>query len=54
MSTVLVIGASRGLGLEFATQYAPAGWRLIGTAPSPEGLSRLHTAGSDALSVDAR
>jgi len=52
MSTVLVIGASRGLGLELATQYAAAGWRVIGTARSPEGLSRLQAVGAEALSLD--
>jgi NAD(P)-dependent dehydrogenase (short-subunit alcohol dehydrogenase family) len=52
MSTVLVIGASRGLGLELATQYAAAGWRVIGTARTPEGLSRLQAVGAEALSLD--
>ncbi|MCC5794212.1 MAG: SDR family oxidoreductase [Chromatiales bacterium] len=32
MSTVLITGASRGLGLEFARQYAADGWRVIATA----------------------
>lgn len=31
MPTVLVAGASRGLGLEFVRQYSAAGWRAIGT-----------------------
>ena len=52
MSTVLVIGASRGLGLELATQYAVAGWRVIGTARTPEGLSRLQAVDAEALSLD--
>ncbi len=29
MSTVLITGANRGLGLEFASQYAAAGWTVI-------------------------
>ena len=29
MSTVLVTGANRGIGLEFARQYAAGGWRVI-------------------------
>ncbi|MCB1897059.1 MAG: SDR family NAD(P)-dependent oxidoreductase [Zoogloeaceae bacterium] len=29
MKTVLVVGASRGLGLEFVRQYAAAGWRVL-------------------------
>jgi NAD(P)-dependent dehydrogenase (short-subunit alcohol dehydrogenase family) len=52
MSTVLIMGASRGLGLEFAAQYACAGWRVIGTARTPEGLSRLNEVGAEALLLD--
>ena len=33
--TVLVTGANRGIGLEFARQYHAAGWRVIGTARDP-------------------
>ena len=29
--TVLVTGANRGLGLEFARQYLADGWRVIAT-----------------------
>lgn len=38
MQTVLITGATRGLGLEFARQYATAGWRVIaaGRSLSPE------------------
>ena len=28
MPTVMIIGASRGIGLELARQYAAAGWRV--------------------------
>ncbi len=52
MSTVLIIGASRGLGWEFAAQYAAAGWRVIGTARSEAGISRLRDLGVEALSLD--
>lgn len=30
--TVLITGANRGIGLEFARQYAEQGWQVIGTA----------------------
>jgi NAD(P)-dependent dehydrogenase (short-subunit alcohol dehydrogenase family) len=36
MSTVLITGANRGVGLEFARQYADAGWRVIATCRDPE------------------
>ena len=44
MPTVLITGAGRGIGLEFATQYASAGWQVIATARDPvkaEDLQRL-------------
>ena len=34
--TVLVTGANRGLGLEFARQYAAKGWQVIATSRNPE------------------
>ena len=34
MPTVLITGANRGLGLEFARQYAADGWRVIATPRS--------------------
>ncbi len=32
MSSVLITGVNRGLGLEFAKQYAEAGWRVYAAA----------------------
>ena len=32
MPTVLITGANRGIGLEFARRHAAAGWEVIGTA----------------------
>jgi NAD(P)-dependent dehydrogenase (short-subunit alcohol dehydrogenase family) len=49
---VLIIGASRGIGLEFVRQYAHAGHRVIATARSDEGLRKLEALGAKALKVD--
>jgi NAD(P)-dependent dehydrogenase (short-subunit alcohol dehydrogenase family) len=40
--TVLITGANRGLGLEFARQYAAAGWKVIGTARTPAKAADLE------------
>ena len=53
MSTVLVIGASRGLGLEFARQYVAAGDRVLATARDAAGRERLQALGVESvLGVD--
>ena len=52
MATVLVIGASRGLGLEFVRQYREASDRVIATARDDEGLERLRGLGAEPLRVD--
>jgi NAD(P)-dependent dehydrogenase (short-subunit alcohol dehydrogenase family) len=52
MTTVLLIGASRGIGLELARQYREAGWRVIATARSDDGLARLKVLGCETLRVD--
>jgi NAD(P)-dependent dehydrogenase (short-subunit alcohol dehydrogenase family) len=41
MPTVLVTGASRGLGLEFARQYAADGWRVLAGVRSPARSTEL-------------
>jgi NAD(P)-dependent dehydrogenase (short-subunit alcohol dehydrogenase family) len=46
MSTVLITGASRGLGLEFAKQYAADGWRVIATVRDPKKAGSLQELGS--------
>lgn len=46
MSTVLITGANRGLGLEFARQYAAAGWRVIATSRSLDKAGALKALGS--------
>jgi NAD(P)-dependent dehydrogenase (short-subunit alcohol dehydrogenase family) len=52
MSTVLLIGASRGIGFELARQYLAEGWRVIATARSDEGLARLKALGAQTLRLD--
>ena len=51
-TTVLVIGASRGIGLEFVRQYAADGARVIGTARSDEGMAAVRDAGGEPLRLD--
>lgn len=41
MSTVLITGAARGLGLEFVKQYAARGWKVHACARSPESLKEV-------------
>jgi short-subunit dehydrogenase len=52
MATVLVIGASRGIGLEFVRQYRANGDRVIATARDDERLERLRELGAETLRVD--
>lgn len=40
--TVLITGSNRGIGLEFARQYAAAGWRVIATCRSPSRAEALQ------------
>lgn len=50
--TVLITGANRGLGLEFARQYAADGWKVIGTARSPEKATELSALGVKVMQLD--
>jgi NAD(P)-dependent dehydrogenase (short-subunit alcohol dehydrogenase family) len=52
MGTVLVIGASRGIGLEFVRQYSQAGERVLATARDDAGLRRLRDLGATAFKLD--
>jgi NAD(P)-dependent dehydrogenase (short-subunit alcohol dehydrogenase family) len=42
MSTVLITGAARGLGLEFTRQYADKRWKVHACARAPEKLAGLQ------------
>jgi len=52
MSTILVIGASRGIGFEFVRQYRDVGRRVIATARDVEGLQRLEELGAEPIRLD--
>ena len=41
MSTVLITGAARGLGLDFTKQYAAKGWKIHACARTPESLKSI-------------
>ena len=42
MATVLISGANRGIGLEFARQYLQQGWRVIATCRDRAAASELR------------
>jgi NAD(P)-dependent dehydrogenase (short-subunit alcohol dehydrogenase family) len=42
MPQVLITGANRGIGLEFARQYAADGWQVTATAREPERADELN------------
>jgi NAD(P)-dependent dehydrogenase (short-subunit alcohol dehydrogenase family) len=50
--TVLITGANRGLGLEFARQYKEAGWQVIGTARKPGEAEELEALGVQVVQLD--
>lgn len=49
---VLIIGASRGLGLEFVRQYRAAGASVIATARDDAGRARITELGAKPLTLD--
>ena len=49
---VLVLGASRGIGLEFVRQYTEAGDSVISTARDDAGINRLKALGATAFKLD--
>lgn len=51
LPTVLITGASRGIGLELARQYAGRGWTVIATARNPDGATDLKALAADRPNV---
>lgn len=51
-SSVLVVGASRGIGLELVRQYRAEGVRVTATARDEAGLQALKSLGAQTLRID--
>ncbi len=49
---VLIVGASRGIGLEFVRQYLTAGAAVTATARSDAAISHLRELGASVLALD--
>src|SRR3954447_17723652 len=52
MPNILITGANRGIGLEFARQYAPEGWDVIATARDPGNAHELNALGVRVEALD--
>jgi len=52
MKTVLIVGASRGIGQEFVRQYQKSGWRVLATARDGAALDALKELGAETFEVD--
>ncbi len=50
-NTVLIIGASRGLGLGLAKQFASEGWQVIATVRDPERANELKAVANIRIEV---
>ena len=42
-STILITGANRGIGLEFARQFSEDGWQVLACCRNPEGAKDLQS-----------
>ena len=53
MGSVLIVGASRGIGFEFARQYRAEGWTVHATVRSPSDRAALEALGAQVHRFDA-
>jgi NAD(P)-dependent dehydrogenase (short-subunit alcohol dehydrogenase family) len=52
MPSVFITGANRGLGLEFARQYAADGWQVIAACRQPAAATALAELGAEVVGLD--
>ena len=52
MPSVVIVGASRGIGREFVAQYLADGWAVVATARTAEQVAELTAAGATAFTAD--
>jgi NAD(P)-dependent dehydrogenase (short-subunit alcohol dehydrogenase family) len=50
--TVLITGANRGIGFEFAKQYAAKGWTVIATARKPDEAFELNKLADEKQNIE--
>jgi len=53
MPTILIIGASRGIGHELARQYRADGWEVLGSVRDQAALDRLTALGAHGFLLEA-
>jgi NAD(P)-dependent dehydrogenase (short-subunit alcohol dehydrogenase family) len=52
MATALILGASRGIGLEFCKQYIEEGWRVYATYRTEDDRVKLRDLGAQTLKLN--
>ena len=46
-AAILITGANRGLGFEFASEYSAEGWRVFAACRNPDAASKLRCLAQD-------
>lgn len=52
MHTALIVGASRGIGLEFARQYSERGWQVIAACRDPSCATALNARSTSSAGIE--